>query len=938
MTHRRYGCQACDYGRPAVLLLALLSLAGPAHAREMLVGGDFERGKSAFGMWHCKGSGNVGVAYSTSKDTRPGSPGKRSLQIDTTDDFACSNWIYKLVYGLEGGKKYRMSIWYKIVANDSLESVIARDQKNDTNQDRKDLHFDMTVDGKWKQISAVFTAHESTTPKDYYRLAVNPVPRGKGGAGGIVRVDDFSLWDLDPSLPPAPKPQASVMAKLLKVDAGGKAKNTGGAEAGVLDGYPYLRNERVIYLWAKPENGGGLFRMHDLRSGKQILKIDQGQATFWKVDAKNKAGNTLTFENASVPYKVSFDATDGEAELSFDWRQANMHVKVQTRLKAGESLARSRMAIETKLGLQTVFFPVIAGIAPMTEGAKNDKVLGAHRRGQDYPSPLVTKKQLRTHYAVDMNLQMGAMYGDGVGLYFGEEDEQANEKYISWTPDEKATTLTYAMEHPVLGWGGDEPVTTYASPGDVVMGPFEGDWFDAARIYRKWAITAPWCRKGLIHQREDYPQWLARLPYWSVAGLQDKESIDKEFVVHDFFDMPESLCHSYYYTFGFVHHDRNPEYLPPRIGSENLKAVLAKLRMRGVRAIPYYIGWLWNMTTESYRTEEAEKSAIIHHTGDVIWTWAGGDDPQAAMCPYTPLWRNKVTEVTKEYITQYGYAGVYYDYFTAHQANCFAKNHGHPLAGGNYWSSSVHGLYEQVRAEAKKLDPEFMMCGEMAAEWAIDVLDTAYEAGPESDTPIFLAVYHGYTQIFSGGLTYKHTPPYLGRQWLMGCQNGWLHQEYAMATSPEPIYKRVGPWYKSLIRCHWELARPYLGYGEMMRPPKIKTAKQPTPTILSPGVDDPMFPVNIVEGSAWLASDGSVGLFFLNYDDFEDHQFTWSINLNEIAKIGPDKKLKVTQWIPGDNGGPGSERIIGEWRGGVIGTTTNLESWGIMALKLEVVQ
>ena len=814
--------------------------------------------------------------------------------------------------------------------------------KNDTNQDRKDLSFDMTVDGKWKHVSVVFTAHESTTPKDYYRLMVNPYPRGKGGAGGIVRVDDFSLWDLDPSLPPAPKPQASVMARLLQVDAGGQASKSGGVEAGVLDGHPYLRNERVIYVWARPEHGGGLFRIHDLRSGRQILEIDEGKAAFWKLDAKKfneeEAGNTLTFENASVPYEVSFNAARDEATLSFDWRQDGMHVNVRTRLESSESLARSRMSVETIHGLQTVSFPVVAGIAPMTKGAKHDRVLVARRRGKDVASPVVTKEPIKQHYTVSMNLQMGALYGGGTGLYFGEEDAQANEKLQSWTPNKQATTLTYVMDHPVLGWGGDEPVTTYASPGDVVLGPFQGDWFDAARIYRKWAITAPWCRKGLIHQRKDYPQWLARLPYWTNGGLNDRQSVDREFVKYDFFDMPEALCHAYYYTFGFVHHDRNPEYLPPRIGSQNLRQVLRKMRDRGVRALPYYNGWLWNMTTESYRTEEAEKSAIIHHTGDVIWTWAGGDDPQAAMCPYTPLWRDKVTDVTRQYISRCGFSGVYYDYFFGHQASCFARHHGHPLGGGNYWSSSVHDLLEQARTGAQKLDPQFMICGEMAVEWAIDVVDTFYEAGPESDTPIFLAVYHGYTQIFSGGLTYKHTLPYLGRQWLMGCQNGWLHQEYAMATSPEPIYKRVGPWYKSIVRCHWEFARPYLGYGEMLRPPKIRTANQPTPTIVVPGVDDVPYAVNIVEGSAWLASDGSVGLFFLNYDDYEDQTFTWTVDLNEIADIGSDRKLRVTQWIPGPDGGPGREKIIGEWRGGVIGTTMNLESWQIMALKLEVVR
>ena len=949
MLHVKLGNQSPrGLGRPVWLLVVIVSLLSAVHAvqaRELLTAGGFERGASGWEPWHCKGAGAQGVSYSSSKDTRPGSAGKRSLQIETSKSFICTNWLRRSVYGVEGGKRYRISIWYKIVAGGGpdgpLNNMIARDLKNDTNQDRNDLQFDMTVDGAWKHTSVDFTAEASTTPEDFYRMMVQSAPRDDGGKGGIIRVDDFSLWDLASG--PAddhagPKEEDDVLAQLLQLDGGGaQAKRSGAVQAGILDGFPYLRNEQVIYLWDKTGNGAGLLRMRDLRSGRQLLATDQTKATFWKIDAKNTDAEALSIQSAGLPCEANFDATDGEAILTFAWQRPDMRVQVQARLQTGERLARSRMTVAIEgqtVGLQTVTFPVITGIKPLTKQGKEDRILVSQARGTDIPSPLVSGEPARYAYPISMNLQMGALLGDGMGLYFGEEDGQANEKYLSWTPDEARGTLTYAMAHPVLGWGGDELVTVYSSPGDVVMGPFEGDWFDAARIYRRWAITAPWCAKGLIHQREDYPQWLARLPYWSDGALRDKQYIDIEYAKHDFFGMPESLVHDYYYTFGFRHHDRNPEYLPPRIGTVKYKQLVKDLKDRGIRVIPYFIGWLWNMTTESYRVEEGHKSAMLGKSGDILWTWAGGDDPQAAMCPATQQWRDKVTSVSKEYIGKYGHSGVYYDYFTVHQADCFDKSHGHPIGGGNYWTKSVHELYEQVRRECRKIDPQLMLCAENAGEWCIDVLDTVYEAGPDSDTPIYLAVYHGYSQIFSGGLTNRYTPPYIGRQWLMGCQNGWLHQEYAIATSPEPTYRRVGPYYKKLIRCHWEFARPYLGYGEMLRPPVIKGA---FPTIRVPHYAPP-YSVEAVEGSAWRASDGSVGIFFLNYDDIMDHEFTWTVDLNEIAGITADQKVRVTRWIPGPPDSPGGEQVIGEWMGGVVGTTMPIESWGMIALKLEVVR
>ena len=159
-----------------------------SHAVEMLPQGDFEAGVSDWIMWHCKGAGAVGAVYSSSDDIRPGSTGKRSLQIDTTEEFACSNFILARVFGLEGGKKYRMSIWYKVVAGGApdgpVKHVIARDMKNDTNHDRKDLYFDMKVDGKWKYISNEFTAQASTTPEDFYSMMITWTSRGRAAKAG----------------------------------------------------------------------------------------------------------------------------------------------------------------------------------------------------------------------------------------------------------------------------------------------------------------------------------------------------------------------------------------------------------------------------------------------------------------------------------------------------------------------------------------------------------------------------------------------------------------------------------------------------------------------------------------------------------------------------------------------------------------------------------
>jgi hypothetical protein len=720
-----------------------------------------------------------------------------------------------------------------------------------------------------------------------------------------------------------------ALTKLISEGPGKEAKKSAGVEAGTVEGFPYLRNDKVAYLWSRPEKGGGLLRIRDLESGHELLEGEESEATWWQVEAKGKKGQSSIHRNEGVPCEIDFEAVGGEATLSLRW-PGKISVQTETRLAAGESLARSRIKIEVRdqgLGLKTVNFPLVEGILALSGGADNDQVLTTHRVGNLEASPLVSGDPLGFMYPGGA-MQFTTLMGDGRGLYFAEEDARANRKRFDWTPDAERGTLTLTISHPVLNWGAKELVAGYESPGDLVTGPFQGDWFDAARIYRKWALTAPWCRKGTIHQRQDYPRWLAELGYWASHPLKQEGDIDEAFETQAFFDLPISICKDYRNGMGAYFHDNNPEYLPPRLGSKVYAQLVKDLQAKGVRMVPYVIGYLWNTATESYRMEDAERrGGILIEQGIVPVTWAGSHDLSAGMCPATTIWRKKLLDLSKELVGKYGVDGIYFDYFTNHTEDCFNTDHGHPIAGGDFWSSGVHGLYEQVRRECKKLNPELMLCGEETAEWCIDVLDTTHSGGVNSNAPVYFAVYHGYTQVF-GGIENCTTPQTLGRWWLMGAQSGENNVMPGLATG---AVGEMGVYYRNLLRCNVAFAHPYLAYGEMLRPPQIEGDLPVLPGSAC-GQYQAAFPVKAIEGSAWQAFDGSVGLFFLNYDSRE-HEFTWTTDLNEFAGLDKSRKLKVTGWS-GDKG----EEAIGVWAGGVVKKTMTIEPWGLIALKLEVTQ
>jgi len=636
----------------------------------------------------------------------------------------------------------------------------------------------------------------------------------------------------------------------------------------------------------------------------------------WRVTLKD--GRIIS--SADLPIKTKVDGKSWSQTWTGD-------VRVTVTGKMDGQLVRSRIKVDTVkpgIGLKIVTYPNITGIKPLSD---DDKILSAFRTGFTQPSPLTTGKPIQNRYSISYYMQFTALLGDGQGLYIGDHDPTAAWKDMQWSPDSEKQTLSYEVSHPVLDWNGAKPVTHYQSPGDSVFGLFQGDWFDAAQIYRKWAVTAPWCAKGPMHSRDDYPKWFLNLDYWALGHMGDYPGQRREFIKRDLFEFTNTITHDYGYYGQPYQHDVNVDYFPPRCGSINYQNVIKELRGRGGRVIPYVLGWMWNAAMEDYQLSGAkEKGAMRGADGEsVLWAELSPSEECIAMCPASKIWRDKLTSVTMEHLKVYRTGGVYFDYFSNHMNDCHNPSHGHALGGGDYWSRSIHDLYKQVRDTAHKFDPEATFSGEDPAEFCIDVLDAHYTGSWSHNAPLWQAVYHDYTQLVGGMHWMEERPLLLGRQWLLGhifmLSGTWGHHEGDKLP-------QNAQWQLDMLRCLRDFGKPYLGYGQMLRPPVVTGD---LPTMKAKGGDGP-FTAPAVEGTAWRAHDGSVGIFFFNYDD-KAHPFNWTQDVAEIAELDASKKLQVTQWTA-EHGSAKLKQISG----GKIGDKMEIAPRGLIALKLEVIQ
>src|SRR4029453_16514405 len=102
------------------------------------------------------------------------------------------------------------------------------------------------------------------------------------------------------------------------------------------------------------------------------------------------------------------------------------------------------------------------------------------------------------------NMQFFAYYSleSGTGLSVGSQDPAGYTK-TSTVNKPDATWLELNTVHvPSFQQGA-----SFTIPYPVVVGFFQGDWFDAATLYRGWAIQRPWAQGGLLATRADVPAW-----------------------------------------------------------------------------------------------------------------------------------------------------------------------------------------------------------------------------------------------------------------------------------------------------------------------------------------------------------------------------------------------------------------------------------------------
>jgi len=591
------------------------------------------------------------------------------------------------------------------------------------------------------------------------------------------------------------------------------------------------------------EEGIRLQSLYDLRRERELLATDNPPLFALSLrDAETREQTALTADRGWRKVEVGrrrngFVLTWSQPR---DARFAGISVTAQVHTDSRQHALRWSLQVHNgskRWSLWQVTFPQVA----VAEPGDDATVLFPRGPGE------IQRDVWRRHFGYRStypngwcSMQLLAAYAQSprpVGLYFALHDPVGSTKYIGMQSNPAGRSVRLYFEHPVPDMG--KAGNSFTLMGQAVWQLLRGDWYDAARIYRRWVVQeARWYPRGdnasprlgnvsawtAPRPLKTFREWMRDLPAWSLAsgGAPEVVSPVEEFA--KYCGVPVGFHWYYWHQIPFD--NDYPHYFPVKEGfAEGVK----RLKEAGVFVMPYINGRLWDTRDKGMEDFQfsavAKPAATKDENGDPYTEVYGSKEADgspvrlAVMCPTTELWQNKVREIVMRLFGEYGVNAVYIDQVAAAPpVLCFDASHGHPLGGGHWWNEGYWRMLERIRRE---MPDDRALTTECNAEPFIAWFDgyLTWHWQYEGQVPVFPAVYSQAIQMFGrayrGGDTKDLALRMKAAQQLtFGEQIGWIDPHIVREEENARFLRQV-------VQLRWRY-RDFFTHGEMARPPQLE--------------------------------------------------------------------------------------------------------------------
>ena len=534
--------------------------------------------------------------------------------------------------------------------------------------------------------------------------------------------------------------------------------------------------------------------VNKVAGGARFVDASGKKADFWSLrfTGGGKAGESITLQNHNPSSRRIRRRADGGAD--FEWRGldlpgANGAVDVFASVAlTPDGASEWTIAVSNRAAngwaLADVSYPCLRDAIPPGEG---DALVPSKNLGARFVRGFDQRTISPNFYGYPGWYTMVTAFHRGdAGLYFAAHDREARIKTLRYDKD----GVTY-FETPVE----DSGVPGKAAEGPrypVVIAAYRGDWWTAARMYRKFAMTCPWTAKGPIARRTDYPKAMADTSVWGLLGYDVDDATNRtEWIRSRWPDLKIGL---HWYNWN-VQPARGTDALYPEFFAwPGVAEHFSRCKGRGLMPMPYLNGRIWDMQLRSFAYAKADAC----HAADGSVQIERYGHGFAVMCPTRPTWQNVLLEMGTNAVEGLGAPAVYYDQVACSRPQlCFDRSHGHPAGGGGWWADGYRTAFARLHDRLAPLGVP--ITSEGAAETWLDVIDghlICGRAASPDDVPFLPAVYSGYTVYFGMINTSKGNFDSffanVARATLWGCATGrWGYTRYFKKDTKYPGAQRL---------------------------------------------------------------------------------------------------------------------------------------------------
>jgi len=695
-----------------------------------------------------------------------------------------------------------------------------------------------------------------------------------------------------------------------------------------------LANDIVRFEF-EPECAG-LAAMVDVSVGiNHIQAVDAN--TLWELTL-SRGTEKRSLSNTQAPctsHRIG-KLPDGVQRATFEWLNTDwqeekgaLSIRVTVDLPRNSGIASWRIWVDNNSptwGLYDVDFPKCSGC--LTHG-EYDIAVPTGNAGKLFKN-CAERMSYRYPHGWSMPMQFLCATKGTNAIYVAAHDPNAWDKTFIIEPGKEFCIETNAENMAVPG-------SDHKDPFAVMMGIYRGSWMEGCKIYRKFALTAPWTSQGKISHRASMPEALKNIGLWMLVGgyigpesgtleQKNKPLLDAQ----KYFGVPLA---AHWYNWHAIPFDTHyPHYSPTKPGiSEQVRDLVSK----GFVIMPYINGRIIDISNDDFGDyfPYCAKDQAGKHYVEVY----GNGVKQAPMCSYTEFWQDKIAGIVERLAAEVGVNAVYIDQIAAASpVLCFDKSHGHPLGGGGWWVDGYRKMLKKVqnvahstgRVPALRELRDMVITTECAAEPFMDGIDAflTWIKPDDREIPMMTAVYSGYSIYFGSPAWFEHGDRAWimaqGRAFLWGYQNGWMGLELFNPehTKKAAFLKNVGQ-YRTV-------AKKFLTFGELV---DVVEPTNRVESITEVWPDHGNRPRNAtlasVQGSIWKAEDGTLGVFLVNYLE-KDNTVEFAIDPAKYGVGAHAAGFSITHIGPQVNHSPEAAPQ------GTIKRTETLGPWEIRVLQI----